>query len=62
MGGDYFDNRRKESKIDYHLRQLQKLGYSTQIEPLFGTRIKNKCKACKICVVFVKILNYLAQT
>ena len=33
LGGDYFDNRRKESKINYHLRQLQKLGYSAQIEP-----------------------------
>ena len=32
LGGDYFDNRRKESKVNYHLRQLQKLGYSTQIE------------------------------
>jgi transposase len=32
LGGDYFDNRRKESKINYHLRQLQKLGYSAQIE------------------------------
>lgn len=33
LGGDYFDNRRKESKIDYHLRQLHKLGYFTQVEP-----------------------------
>jgi len=33
LGGDYFDSRRKESKINYHLRQLQKLGYSAQIEP-----------------------------
>lgn len=33
LGGDYFNNRRKEAKINYHLRQLQKLGYSTQIEP-----------------------------
>jgi hypothetical protein len=33
LGGDYFDNRRKESKINYYLSQLHKLGYSTQIEP-----------------------------
>jgi len=33
LGGDYFDNRRKESKVDYHLRQLHQLGYFTQVEP-----------------------------
>jgi transposase len=33
LGGDYFDNRHKESKIDYHLRQLARLGYAVQIEP-----------------------------
>jgi transposase len=32
LGGDYFDNRCKESKVSYHLRQLQKLGYSAQVE------------------------------
>jgi len=37
LGGDYFDNRRKESKINYHLRQLQKLGYSAQLEPQLVT-------------------------
>ena len=37
LGGDYFDNRHKESKINYHLRQLQKLGYSAQIEPQLAT-------------------------
>lgn len=33
LGGDYFDRRRKEAKLNYHLRQLQKLGYSVRIEP-----------------------------
>jgi transposase len=33
LGGDYFDNRRKESKINYYLSQLHKLGYPTQTEP-----------------------------
>jgi transposase len=33
LGGDYFDSRRKESKINYYLSQLHKLGYATQIEP-----------------------------
>jgi hypothetical protein len=33
LGSDYFDNRRKDAKINYHLRQLQKLGYLTRIEP-----------------------------
>jgi transposase len=33
LGSDYFDKRRKESKLNYHLRQLQKLGYSAQIQP-----------------------------
>jgi transposase len=37
LGGDYFDKRRKDSKINYHLRQLQKLGYSIQIEPQLAT-------------------------
>lgn len=37
LGSDYFDNRRKESKINYHLRQLQKLGYSSQSEPQLVT-------------------------
>jgi transposase len=34
LGGDYYDNRHKESKINYHLRQLANLGYTTRIEPL----------------------------
>jgi transposase len=33
LGGDYFDKRRKESKVNYHLRQLQKLGYSALLQP-----------------------------
>jgi transposase len=33
LGGDYFDKRRKESKVNYHLRQLQKLGYSALPQP-----------------------------
>jgi transposase len=37
LGGGYFDKRRQESKINYHLRQLQKLGYSVQIEPQLAT-------------------------
>ena len=37
LGGDYFDKRRKDTKINYHLRQLQKLGYSIQIEPQLVT-------------------------
>jgi transposase len=31
LGADYFDKRNKESKINYHLRQLGKLGYPVQI-------------------------------
>jgi len=37
LGGDYFDNRHKESKINYHMRQLQKLGYSVRVEPQLAT-------------------------
>jgi transposase len=33
LGGDYFNKRRTEAKINYHLRQLQKLGYSIQGAP-----------------------------
>jgi transposase len=33
LGGDYFDQRRKEAKADYFMRQLQKLGLSVQVEP-----------------------------
>ena len=33
LGGDYFNKRRKESKVNYHLRQLQKLGYSALLQP-----------------------------
>jgi transposase len=38
LGGDYFDKRRKESKLNYYLLQLQKLGYSAQIEPQLAVR------------------------
>ena len=34
LGGDYFDKRRKESKVDYLTRQLRKLGYQAQLDPL----------------------------
>ena len=34
LGGDYFDQRRKEAKVDYFMRQLQKLGLSVQVEPV----------------------------
>jgi transposase len=34
LGDDYFDRRRKESKIDYLTRQLRKLGYQVQLDPL----------------------------
>jgi transposase len=32
LGADYFTQRRKEVKVDYLLRQLEKLGVSIQIE------------------------------
>lgn len=34
LGGDYFDQRRREAKVDYLMRQLQKLGLSVQVEPV----------------------------
>ena len=34
LGGNYFDSRRKESKVDALTKQLQKLGYTVQLEPL----------------------------
>lgn len=34
LGGDYFDNRRKEAKVDILTKQLQKLGYSVHLEML----------------------------
>lgn len=33
LGSDYFDNRSKERKTDYLLKQLGKLGYDVQLEP-----------------------------
>jgi hypothetical protein len=34
LGADYFDQRRKASKVDWYLNQLAKLGYAASIEPL----------------------------
>ena len=34
LGGDYFDKRRKESRVDYLTRQLRRLGYQVQLDPL----------------------------
>jgi len=34
LGADYFDQRRKTSKVDWYLGQLAKLGYAAAIEPL----------------------------
>lgn len=33
LGSEYFQERRKESKVDYLTRQLSKLGYKVQLEP-----------------------------
>ncbi len=33
LGSDYFQERRKESKVDYLTRQLSKLGYEVQLMP-----------------------------
>jgi transposase len=37
LGGDYFDNRKKEHKVNYHIRRLEKLTggpVSIQIQPV----------------------------
>ena len=34
LGADYFDNRRKEDKVDRLTRQLAKLGFTVHIEPI----------------------------
>ena len=34
LGADYFDRRRKTSRVDWYLNQLAKLGYAASIEPL----------------------------
>jgi hypothetical protein len=34
LGADYFDKRRKDSKINQLLRQIEKLGYTVQLEPV----------------------------
>jgi len=33
LGSDYFDQRRKEAKADYLMRQLRRLGYEVKLEP-----------------------------
>lgn len=34
LGADYFDNRRKEGKVERLTRQLEKLGFTVHVEPL----------------------------
>ena len=34
LGGDYFDRRRKDVKVNVLTKQLEKLGYSVQLEPV----------------------------
>ena len=34
LGATYFDNRRKEAKADYLMRQLRRLGYEVKVEPM----------------------------
>jgi transposase len=34
LGADYFDQRRKTSKVNWYLGQLAKLGYAASLEPL----------------------------
>lgn len=34
LGADYFDNRRKEGKVERLTRQLEKLGFTVYVEPL----------------------------
>ena len=34
LGADYFDQRQKDVKTDWLLQQLNKLGYTVQLEPL----------------------------
>ena len=34
LGGDYFDNRRKEIRVNVLTKQLEKLGYAVQLEPM----------------------------
>ncbi|UCC51093.1 MAG: hypothetical protein JSV68_18580 [Anaerolineaceae bacterium] len=33
LGGDYFNNRRKEVRVNVLTKQLEKLGYAVQLEP-----------------------------
>jgi len=34
LGADYFDQRRKEAKVDYLMRQLSRLGYQVALQPM----------------------------
>jgi hypothetical protein len=34
LGGDYFDQRRKDVKVNVLTKQLEKLGYAVQLEPI----------------------------
>ena len=34
LGSDYFDSRRKETKVDYLMRQLRRLGYQVALQPV----------------------------
>jgi len=34
LGADYFDQRRKEAKVDYLMRQLRRLGYQVALQPM----------------------------
>ena len=34
LGGDYFNNRRKEVRVNVLTKQLEKLGYVVQLEPV----------------------------
>jgi transposase len=39
LGGDYYDQRQKEHKVDYLTRQLSKLGFTVSLEPLAAAAI-----------------------
>ena len=34
LSGDYFSNRRKEVRVNVLTKQLEKLGYAVQLEPV----------------------------
>jgi len=37
LGYDYFDKRKKDTKVNRLTRQLEKLGYAVSLEPLVST-------------------------